>query len=163
MGVGAGPILQAQLRSAHAGDDPEYWDYALDGYGFREGYIYRSRRIVRMEELNHPDESARRAFDRGIARSIWFLYAADADKVVDAIARFAEGRRDAMWRGLGFVCGYTGACDAGAAKKLVEAAGGHRGALAGGAAAAALARDFGDNMNPQSELAHSVLTGARSI
>ena len=36
--------------------------------------------------------------------------------MVEDIARFAEGPPGSMWRGLGFVCVYTGACDADAAK-----------------------------------------------
>jgi enediyne biosynthesis protein E3 len=159
LGVGASPVLRRRFGTLMAQMDPLYSWFAFDGAGYREAYVYRERTLSKQEVPVRFPAFGREAFDRGVGRALWFVHAADVPRVVSAIDAFPEERRGAMWAGLGFVCIYTGACDAARAAMLREAAGARELLLAGGAALATHARERGGVSTARSELLCHALTG----
>ena len=83
---------------------------------------------------------ARRIFNQGLGRSLWFLEGAEVERVAATIVAFAEGRRDDLWSGAAIAAAYAGGIDADALVRLREASGRHLRAVAQGATFAAYAR-----------------------
>src|SRR5207247_986244 len=86
--VGAGLAL-ARLRKSlrlDRGDlDPLLRWLVADGYGFHEGFF---RWADRSRPLPAPERArgyARRAFDQGLGRSLWFSCGADPGRIATAI------------------------------------------------------------------------------
>ena len=78
--VGAGwalARLPGGFRRAWLTFDPLLRWLAYDGYGFHEGYFHRARRVTRGERPATLTGYARRAFDQGLGRSLWFCEGAD--------------------------------------------------------------------------------------
>jgi hypothetical protein len=139
--------------------DPLLGWLAADGYGFHEGYFH-PRRFVESRALP-PRVSgyARRAFDQGLGRSLWFVHGADPARIAAAIARFAAPRRADLWSGAGLACAYAGGSGPRETAALASMAGPCRPALAQGAAFAAGARERAGNPAPHTELACLTLCG----
>src|SRR5579885_2327661 len=102
--VGAGWAL-ARLRRDPAralkSFDPLLGWLAVDGYGFHEGYFKWPACVARQQRPRRLRGYARRAFDQGLGRSLWFVEGADAGRVVGTIAAFARDRHSDLWSGVG--------------------------------------------------------------
>jgi hypothetical protein len=163
--VGAGwamarlPWLRWRVNSFISTLDPLARWLALDGYGFHQGYFYWPRSVRRQEVPRGVAGYARRAFDQGLGRSLWFVEGADAPRIAAAIAAFPPARQPDLWSGVGLACAYAGGRDQAHIELLREAAGRYLAQIAQGAAFAAKARAQAGNPAPHTELACGVLCG----
>ncbi len=132
---------------------------ALDGYGFHEGYFRWPRSVGRQEVPRRLKGYARRAFDQGLGRSLWFVECADVEAAADRIDHFEEHRRADLWCGMGLACAYAGALDESGLKRLLHVSKGYRPELAQGASFAAKARSRAGNLAPHTEEACRLLCG----
>jgi hypothetical protein len=120
--------------------DPVTGWLALDGYGFHEGYFHPARTIDAGIRPARLKGYAKRAFDTGVGRSLWFVAGADPERLAQRIRRFEPSRQAELWAGCGLACSYAGGVGDDVIARLIELAGPLRGALAQGAAFAAKAR-----------------------
>lgn len=156
--VGAGWALARLERGVGrhlAGSDPLHGWLAVDGYGFHEGYFHPGRHFPdpgqdgglreRAGEVQAPaglTEPARRVFDQGLGRSLWFVRGTDPGAIESTIARLDAARRGDLWSGVGLACAYAGGGREGTLRGLRTRAGERFGGhLAQGAAFAAEARE----------------------
>lgn len=164
--VGAGWIL-ARLPLAPerllARLDPVLGWLAMDGYGFHEGFFRWPRAVTRQEVPRKVRGYARRGFDQGLGRSLWFVDGADVELLPRTIGAFPRERRADLWSGLGLACGYAGGRGRAEVEELKRAAGEHLPALAQGVTFAAKARERGGNLAPQTELAAGVICGMTAL
>ena len=163
--VGAGwalarlPWLRWRVNSFISALDPLGRWLALDGYGFHQGYFYWPDAVSRQEVPRGLAGYARRPFDQGLGRSLWFVEGADARRIADAISAFPPARQPDLWSGVGLACAYAGGRDLPHLELLREAAGPYLAQAAQGAAFAAKARQRAGNPAPHTELACGVLCG----
>jgi hypothetical protein len=141
--IGAGwawARLRSRVRRPLRELDPLLCWLAFDGFGFHESFFHTHRTV---DEQVYPAQItgyARRAFDTGVGRALWFACCADPDEIAARIARFPEERHAELWAGVGLGATYTGGRDDEALERLRELSANHRGSLAQGAAFAAKAR-----------------------
>jgi enediyne biosynthesis protein E3 len=154
--VGAGwamARLHLRVDNALARLDPLYCWLAMDGYGFHEGYF----RAPRAVDLHHVPAGltgyARRAFDQGLGRSLWFVEGADIPRISATIGGFPEQRRADLWSGIGLACAYAGGADEWQVNALKRAAGIYLPQVGQGAAFAAKARQRAGNPAQHTEVA----------
>jgi enediyne biosynthesis protein E3 len=164
--LGAGMCLARIRRNpesfrARLGDPVLGW-IVVDGYGFHESFFRQRRHVIQQRVPAHLRGYARRVFDQGMGRGIWFWSGADIDRVAATIGTFPAQRRPDLWSGVGFACGYSGGIDRGALEPLPAVAGRHRAQLALGAAITARIRHQGGNLAAHNELACEVLCGMTS-
>ena len=160
--VGVGWVLgRLRLRVGRflARLDPVLRWLALDGYGFHEGYFHWPRSVARRAIPGRLSGYARRAFDQGLGRSLWFVEGADVVRIPSSIAAFTSSRQADLWGGVGLACAYAGGVDRAAIERLRAAAGPYRAQLAQGAAFAAKARQRADNSAEHTALACEILCG----
>ena len=159
--VGAGWALARLRRRPWAGLplDPLLRWLALDGYGFHEAFFH-PRRVVREQRRPRRLRGYEpRGFDQGVGRALWFVDAADPERIAASIAAFQQDRRPDLWSGVGLAATYAGAAADEALLRLAELGSVHRVQLAQGAAFAAKARLRAGNLVPHVERACAVLTG----
>jgi hypothetical protein len=137
--------------------DPLLGWLALDGYGFHEGYFRAPLYILQRLPPGRLTGYARRAFDQGLGRSLWFVYGADVFRIVAAISAFPVDRQADLWSGVGLAASYAGGVGAEALHVLQAAAGSQRHHLAQGAVFAAKARALAGIPTPHTVLACDVL------
>jgi hypothetical protein len=158
VGVGwAFARLGRRLNTMLARLDPLLCWLAVDGYGFHEGYFHWPRFIDKHVVPACLSGYARRAFDQGLGRSLWFVNGADVQKIPRTIASFHPARRADLWSGIGLACAYAGGVERASLEALREAAAGYRGHLAQGAAFAAKTRQRAGNPAPCTEQACQVI------
>ena len=163
MYVGAGwaaariPWLRRNIGSPPAGRDPLLRWLALDGYGFHEGFFHTADRLDRQQVPKQLEGYARRAFDQGLGRSLWFVKGADTSRIVATIDGFPPERKADLYGGVGLACAYAGGAKRDAIESLCAVDADYRWHLAQGAAFAAKARLRAGNMVPHTELACDVL------
>jgi hypothetical protein len=146
---------------------PAHWErldpllrwLALDGYGFHEGYFHFPRTIDRRDPPCELSGYARRAYDQGLGRSIWFVEGADVPSLARTLGGFPASRRADLWSGVGLACAYAGGIESDAIAELLERAGAYRADMAQGAAFAAQARRRAGNPAPHTDLACNILCG----
>lgn len=141
--VGAGWALARLKRDparALKGFDSLIGWLAVDGYGFHEGYFKWPAYVARQERPRRLSGYARRAFDQGLGRSLWFVKGADVESVAATVSAFNEERRADLWSGVGLACAYAGGVEGFGVEVLRELAGRYAPHLAQGAAFAAKAR-----------------------
>ena len=161
--IGAGwalarlPLSPERLRARF--DRVRGW-LTLDGYGFHEGFFHPARTVARQRVPAKVRGYARRAFDQGLGRSLWFVEGADPGRIHARISAFPAERQADLWSGTGLACTYAGGRDRTAIERLKSLAGPHAAALAQGAAFAAVARYRAGYVPPQTDLACEVLGGA---
>jgi hypothetical protein len=156
--VGAGLALarlRKKLRLPRAGFDPLLGWLIADGYGFHEGYFHAQE--VGRSIPGRIEGYARRAFDQGIGRSLWFSCGADAERIAARIGALPEERRSDLWSGVGLACAYAGGVERPEIESLRTRAERFVPELAQGAAFAAQARARARNPSPATELACQVL------
>jgi enediyne biosynthesis protein E3 len=117
----------------------------VDGYGFHEGYFHARRYVSTSRLPPKLTGYARRAFDQGLGRSLWFLGGADAENVAQLVSSFDKRRQADLWSGVGLGCAYAGGADKSFLAALRQAAGAYESCLAQGAAFAAKARQHAGN------------------
>jgi hypothetical protein len=164
--IGAGEAL-ARLRRkpepfiARLEDRVLCW-LVMDGYGFHEGFFSRRRYVDEQVVPVHLSSYARRIFDQGMGRSIWFSAGANVDRIAAIIAAFPSARQADLWVGIGVACTYVGGVDRAAIEALQKAAGPYGPQLALGAAVVAKGRQRAGNPVPHTDLACEVLCGISS-
>jgi hypothetical protein len=139
--------------------DPVLRWYLIDGYGWRYGIFSRQSSIEEKAVPNHLSTYARRVFDQGLGRSLWFSTGADVDHIASTIDSFPEARQADLWSGVGFACAYAGGADRTDVEMLPRVASSYRSQLALGAALGAKGRQRGGNLAPHTDLACEVLCG----
>lgn len=139
--------------------DPRVRWLALDGWGFHQGYfhhetsVYGPQRIPRAALGISRSGYARSGFDQGLGRSLWFVEAANVERIPEVIDAFPLERRPELWSGVGLASTYAGGVSREALLHLLSRAGAYRPELAQGAAFAAEARVLGGNPTADTELA----------
>ena len=163
--VGAGwamarlPWLRWRVDSFISTLDPLGRWLALDGYGFHQGYFHWPHSVRGQQVPRGVNGYARRAFDQGLGRSLWFVEGADAPRIAAAIAAFPLARQPDLWSGVGLACAYAGGRGEAHLESLREAAGLYLAQAAQGAAFAAKARARAANPAHHTQLACDVLCG----
>ena len=105
---------------------------------------------------------ARRIFDQGLGRAIWFSSGAVVERVATTIAPFQPERHADLWSGVGLARAYAGGADREALETIVTLATPYRSQLARGAATAARGRRLAGNQAPYTELACEVFCSLSS-
>jgi hypothetical protein len=161
--IGAGlvlPRLPRQPERFMARLDPLYRWMVMDGYGFHEGFFSGRRTFDEKVIPARLSGYARRAFDHGVGRSLWFATGANVDRICDAISSFPADRQGDLWGGIGLACAYAaGVVDREMIQILGEAAGPHKAQMGVGAAIAATFRLQAGSSAPHTDLACDVLWG----
>jgi len=139
--------------------DPLLRWLVIDGYGFHEGFFHWRRYLEGQPAPARLTGYARRAFDQGLGRCLWFIEGGDAGRIPQAISAFPEPRRADLWSGVGLAVTYAGEVGQSNLVSLRESAGPHRPCLAQGAAFAAKARLRGGNLVPYTDRACMALCG----
>jgi hypothetical protein len=139
--------------------DPLLRWLAVDGYGFHQGYFHWQQYIKQQTLPLRLSGYARRAFDQGLGRSLWFVEGAEISRVATTIAAFARARQADLWSGVGLASTYAGGADRAALVALRDSAGVYRADLAQGAAFAAKARQHAGNPTSNAATACEVFCG----
>lgn len=139
--------------------DPLLCWLVVDGYGFHEGYFNWRRVIERHVIPDHLKGYARRVFDQGLGRSLWFVEGADVLRISSTIASFQPERRADLWSGASLACAYAGGVDQAGLEAMRIAAQRYTPQLAQGAAFAAKARHRANNPAAHTEMACKILCG----
>jgi enediyne biosynthesis protein E3 len=161
--VGAGwalarlPWVRRNVERACRDMDPLLRWLVVDGYGFHEGYFHWPRTVSRHLVPAGLHGYARRAFDQGLGRVLWFVGGADVERIPALIAAFPGDRHSDLWAGLGLASAYAGGITEGEMRRLWAAAGVNQAAFAQGVAFAAKARQRAGNPAPHTELACQVV------
>jgi hypothetical protein len=157
------PWLRLRVDHASRKLDPLLRWLTLDGFGFHEGYFAWSRVGEKQRTPIGLGGYARRCFDHGLGRSLWFANCADAQRVSSAITRFDKSRHADLWSGIGLACAYAGAYTEQDLADLCAAADSYRAELAQGAAFAAKARLRAGNLVSHTETACKVICGTSAL
>lgn len=163
--IGAGEALARLRRRPErtlARLDPVLRWLVMDGYGFHEGFFAERRTIEGQAIPAHLSPYARRVFDQGLGRAIWFLRGADVGLVSETVAAFPPARHADLWSGVGVACSYAGGTGRGELGALQALAGDYTAHLAMGVAVVAKGRHRAGNPAPHSDLACEVLCGLSS-
>lgn len=139
--------------------DPVLGWVVVDGYGFHEGFFRRRRYIDQRAVPTHLSPYARRLFDQGLGRCIWFSSGGVVDLVTSIIDSFPQERRADLWGGVGLACAYAGGATRAEVERLLEIARPYRALLARGAAVASQGRLQAGNMAAHTEMACQVFGG----
>jgi enediyne biosynthesis protein E3 len=141
-------------------ENPVFRWMVVDGYGFYKGFFSRRRYLEEKVVPAHLSLYARRVFDQGLGRSIWFATGENIDQVTTTIAAFPEARQADLWSGAGFACAYAGSpMERKALDTLRTAAGPYRSQLALAGTLAAKRRHGFGHITPHTELACQVFCG----
>jgi hypothetical protein len=139
--------------------DPVLRWLALDGYGFHEAFFHWPRTVEQQTVPKGLRGYARRAFDLGVGRSLWFVDGADVSRLPRTLARFPAERQPELWSGLGLAVAYAGGRRRADLETLRQAAGPHLPQLGQGIAFAAAARSRAGNLAAHTELAAQAICG----
>jgi enediyne biosynthesis protein E3 len=151
------PWLRRRVERHLAQLDPLLRWLAVDGYGFHEGYFHWPRALTEHETPDRLTGYARRAFDQGLGRSLWFVEGTDVSAISSAIAGFRADRRADLWSGVGLAAAYAGGVDRANLERLRMLAAEHLPSVAQGTAFAAKARERAGNPADHTEFACRVL------
>ncbi|MEN8221469.1 MAG: DUF1702 family protein, partial [Pseudomonadota bacterium] len=133
--VGAGwawARLHRNVKKGLAGLDPLLGWLAVDGYGFHEGYFHWQKTITQGIVPRRLSGYARRVFDQGLGRCLWFVKGADVETIAHTINSFPPERQADLWSGIGLAATYAGGADETALTHLVKLSNDFRPQLAQG-------------------------------
>jgi enediyne biosynthesis protein E3 len=140
--------------------DPLLRWLALDGLGFHQAYFHTQKYVWEQQQDRipgwEPAAYAKRVFDQGMGRALWFVKGSDVQGVAETIGAFPQARRGDLWSGTGLASVYAGGADAGELADLVRLSGEYRSHVAQGAVFAAAARLLPGLVVPGTELAVKV-------
>jgi enediyne biosynthesis protein E3 len=132
-----------------------------DGYGFYEGMRHPGRYLGGHAAAPAGLAAwARRLFDSGLGRSLWWSQGAEPHRIARAIGGFPAPRQPEMWCGVGIAAAYTGAASDEALATLRQLAGRHLPDLQSGVPFAARMRDKGGNPSQATDRACRLLLGS---
>jgi hypothetical protein len=129
----------------------------MDGHGFHQGYFH-SRVFIHQQKIPKLVSAyARRAFDQGLGRSLWFVCAADPRRIANVIETFSDDRLPDLWSGVGLACAYAGGIRRQKISELLTLGKKYSECLAQGAIFAAEARNRAGNLVEHTEDACEIL------
>jgi enediyne biosynthesis protein E3 len=163
--VGAGwawARLHRNINKALTRLDPLLGWLALDGYGFHQGYFHWQQSINERVIPHALSGYARRVFDQGIGRSLWFVKGAEIEVIAKTINTFPAERQSDLWSGIGLAATYAGGVDESTLTDLVKLSHMHHPQLAQGAAFAAKARERASNTTPHTVQACQIICGTNT-
>jgi len=163
LGVGAAVArLRLPTRRLLPALDPLCRWLVFDGFGFHEGFFAPSKRLgaVPVAVPRRLTGYARRAFDHGLGRSLWFVHGMSAEMIEGAVGSFSEARRGDLWAGVGLASAYAGGAPPQSLRELARRAGPWRADVLQGVAFAATARVEGDDLAPHTDEACRTYCGA---
>jgi hypothetical protein len=154
VGVGwAWARLYRNVNKALTSLDPLLGWLAVDGYGFHEGYFHWPKIVTQQRVPWRLSGYARRVFDQGLGRGLWFIKGADVEVIARTINSFPAARQADLWSGIGLAATYAGGVDKTVLQRLVELGNTFRPQLAQGAAFAAKTRQRAGNPTSHTEQA----------
>lgn len=163
--VGAGwtfARLPRRYGRALAGLDPLLKWLAFDGYGFHHGYFGWRRAVEGQRVPRRLRGYARRVFDQGLGRSLWFVQGMAAERIAATIEAFPRERRGDLWSGVGLASAFAGGLATPELGELRRLAGPWAPHAAQGIAFAAKARVESGEETPWLEGACAVFCDARA-
>lgn len=165
--IGAGQALALFRRRpepylARLDDQVLSW-LVVEGYGFHLGFFSRAKYQDQQVIPGFLSPFARRMFDQGLGRAIWFSSGADIDSIAAHVAAFTPARHADLWVGVGLACCYVGGQPRERIEHLRDLAGPNVVYAATGAAFAARGRHRVGHPQPGTELACEVLCGTDSV
>jgi hypothetical protein len=86
--------------------DPVHHWLAFDGLGFHDTFFYH--RSVLAGWRRGPSGYARRAYDQGVGRALWFVAGGSVAIATDLMGTFSVARQSDLWSGLGLAMAYAG-------------------------------------------------------
>ncbi|BAP54306.1 hypothetical protein THII_0009 [Thioploca ingrica] len=154
VGVGwAWARLYRNVNKALASLDPLLGWLAVDGYGFHEGYFHWPKMVTQQRVPRRLNGYARRVFDQGLGRGLWFINGANIEVIARTINGFSTTRQADLWSGIGLAATYAGGVDETDLQRLAELGDAFRPQLAQGAAFAAKTRQRAGNLTSHTEQA----------
>jgi hypothetical protein len=160
--IGAGfaiSVLNKDIEKSLAPMDPMQRWWAMDGYGFYNGIFKWKQSVQKQFVPRKVTGYALRAFDRGLGRSIWFLFSADINRIVNELKKFPESRRADIWSGVGVASTYAGGVSEETLRNIKATAGSYASYVSLGSTQAASARYLANNIVEHNDLACSVYCG----
>jgi SagB-type dehydrogenase family enzyme len=140
--------------------DPLLRWLALDGLGFHQAYFHTQKYVWEHQQDRipgwEPAAYAKRVFDQGMGRALWFVNGSDVQGTAKTIEGFPQSRRADLWSGVALASVYAGGADAGELSDLVKLSGEYRSHGCQGAVFAAAARLLPGLVHPGTELAVKV-------
>ncbi|MBX3395579.1 MAG: DUF1702 family protein [Phycisphaerae bacterium] len=100
--------LRRRVESTMSNLDPLLRWLVVDGYGFHEGFFRWRETFEARTVPGRIAGYARRVFDQGLGRALWFCGGAQADRIGMMIAAFPQSRRPDLWSGIGLASAYAG-------------------------------------------------------
>ena len=164
--VGAGWVLArvpGNVEKFLSRFDPLLRWLVVDGYGFHEGYFRWPRYLAGQPAPARLKGYARRVFDQGLGRCLWFIEGAGIPQIASAIGALPSERQPDLWSGVGLAAVYAGEAGPEDLHLLRAAAGPCLSHLAQGAAFAAKARQRAGNLSAYQDAACRILCGLPSL
>jgi len=149
--------LRRRIEPTLAELDPLLGWLAADGYGFHEGFFHWRRSFEDRVVPDRMTGHARRVFDQGLGRSLWFVAGAEVGRIGSMIEGFSQSRRGDLWSGVGLACAYAGGVGEQEITTLRARSGSWLPQVAQGVAFAAKARQRAGNWAAHTDLACSLL------
>jgi Protein of unknown function (DUF1702) len=103
------PWVRCDLDRALRRLDPRVCWFAVDGYGFHEGFFHHRRYVVDRNPPSRVSGYTARCFDNGLGRAIWFVAGGNPERIRDVVAEFPPERQGDLWAGVGLACTFAGA------------------------------------------------------
>ncbi len=160
--VGAGWVMArvpGNLEKFMARFDPLLRWLLVDGYGFHEGFFRWPRYLAGAPPPARVQGYARRVFDQGLGRCLWFIEGTEIPRIASSIDSLPRARQADLWSGVGLASVYAGEVGEGELRALREAAGEFAAPLGQGAAFAAKARQRAGNLGSYQDAACAILCG----
>jgi len=151
--------LRRRIDFPLAGLSPLEASLACDGYGFHHGFFTRPTDAAHARVPRRVGPGARRGFDQGYGRALWFVHGGESRRLAAAVAALAPERHEGAWSGVGLAATYAGGVGREGLEALVVASQEYAPSLAQGAAFAAECRARAQNPAEHTDLACRVLLG----
>lgn len=161
IGVGWAPArLKLSGRSWLPKLDPTVNWLMYDGYGFHETYFDWHTVLEKEEVPKRLTGYARRGFDQGVGRALWFVKGGNVERIAAAIDALPAQRHNDIWSGVGLASAYASGVSCDVLETLMAAAGSENfPALAQGVVFAAATRQRAGNPAPHTDTACRVICG----